>query len=121
MAEQAARVLSAAENGQIKLLISPLTIAETIWTLESFYGYGKAEISSVLIDFLLSDGIIAEEKSVLVEALGTYRDKNVDFVDAYLVAHANQLGTSTVVTFDRKHFNRLAVKVIDPGSEAPLL
>lgn len=118
MAEQAARVFSAAERGQLKLLVSSMTVAETIWTLESYYGYGRAEISSTLLAFLFSDGIVAEEKSVLVEAVEAYRDKNVDFIDAYLAAHANQMGTPTMITFDRKHFNRLAVKVIDPGSSS---
>lgn len=56
--------------------------------LASFYEADLQEISDVLIKFTNSIGVETEEKSVVQQALRDYAEKNVDFIDAYIAAHA---------------------------------
>lgn len=88
------------------LRISPLVIAECCWVLESYYEQKPADIANVLQLLIESDGVEMEEKSVIQKSLSDYAKKNVDFIDAYLVAHAKENPPEEIVTWD-KHFKRL--------------
>lgn len=44
--------------------------------------------------------IIIENKSIIVNALNYYKDKNINFNDAYLASHAIKNNTNKVFTFD---------------------
>lgn len=90
-------------------------MAEVVWTLDSFYGLPRQSIAGRLAQFLSADGIEAEERDVLLQALRDYEEKNVDFADAYLARHAERLGPPRVCTFDLKHFSRLGVQTLPPG------
>jgi predicted nucleic acid-binding protein len=104
----AARNLFAkAEKGELSFLIHPLTVAELVWTLESFYEYEKKEIVNTLLGFIEAKGIEVLEKEITRKALLDYADKNVDYIDAYLAAYASQIGPQTIFTLDKKHFSRL--------------
>lgn len=107
MFARARALFFAAEQGEVRLFIHPLIVAELVWTLESFYGYGKPEIVQVLSALIEADGIQAYEKETVRNALLLYREKNVDYVDAYLSAHAKENGPATIYSFDKKHFSRL--------------
>ena len=50
-----------------------------------------------------------EEKSVIQTSLSNYAKKNVDFIDAYLVAHAKENPPEEIVTWD-KLFKKLDVQ-----------
>jgi predicted nucleic-acid-binding protein len=107
MFSKASSLFSRAERGEIRLLVHSVTVAELVWTLESFYGYSKSQINKVLQSFIQADGIHVPEKDIISVALTLYLDKNVDYLDAYLFANASEKGPSTIYSFDRKHFNRL--------------
>ena len=96
-----------AENGDLTLMIHILTLAEIIWTLESYYECSKEEISTILEELIDADGIEMHESEIVKNALTSYRDNNVDFVDAYLAEIAFSKGPATIYTLDRKHFSRL--------------
>jgi predicted nucleic acid-binding protein len=57
MAEASLKTFSAAQDGQICLILIPITVAEVVWVLESFYGYTKEQIAIKITQFLHSDGI----------------------------------------------------------------
>lgn len=96
-----------AEKGELFLLIHPLTMAELVWTMESFYEYDKKEIVNTLLGFIDAKGIEVLEKEITRKALIDYTEKNVDYLDSYLAAYANQIGPRTIFTLDKKHFKRL--------------
>ena len=96
-----------AEQGDLEIYIHPIIIAELIWTLESYYEYSKEKIAEVMIQLVEAKGVVVPDKEVIVGTLQNYKEKNVDFIDAYLVQYANKKGPLAVYTLDKKHFSRL--------------
>lgn len=66
---------------------------------------------------MVADGISSDAPAELVEALELFRDRNVDFADAYLAAHARSRGEPHVCSFDQD-FDRLGVTGIEPPGPA---
>lgn len=115
--QKAQKIMLEAEQGRLKLLVAPITIAEVVWTLESFYKIPRKEIADILSAFVCADGIKAEEEDVVLFALKSYKESNVDFIDAYLSHHMAKLGNRKIFTFDKKHFSRLNVEILSVDLE----
>ena len=60
----------------------------------------------------MADGFVADDRNLLVGALYSMADKNVDFVDAFLAELARSRGEA-VASFDND-FKRLGVRHIVP-------
>jgi predicted nucleic acid-binding protein len=115
MAEASLKTFSAAQDGQIRLIITPIIVAEVVWVLESFYGYSKEQIAVTIIQFLHSDGLEVIDLNILIQALSVYHEKNIDFADALLAASALSRGPTRIYSFDR-HFDRIpGITRCDPG------
>ena len=104
-----------AEKGELTLCIHAITVAEVVWTLESFYKYPKESIVNVLTKLITAEGIEVPEEEVLLNALVLYLDANVDYIDAYLASQAASSSVPTIFTLDRKHFTRLTKNTVFPG------
>lgn len=104
------------EKGALILYIHSITIAELVWTLESFYGYNKEEIVNVLTRLINAEGIEVSDKETVQNALILYLDANVDYIDAYLASHAASSDVPTIFTLDKKHFSRLTNNAVFPDS-----
>lgn len=113
LAQRAARLMTKAEDGEVTLFIAPLVLAEVIWVLKSFYHYSITDITTTLLAFLAADGIEADERELVIQAVELARDRNVDFVDAYLAVQAAKRG-ETVCTFEVTDFKRLPVAWLTP-------
>ena len=115
MAEASLKTFSAAQDGQICLIITPIIVAEVVWVLESFYGYSKEQIAVTIIQFLYSDGLEVMELDILIQALSLYHEKNIDFADSVLAVSALSRGPNLIYSFDR-HFDRIpGITRCDPG------
>jgi predicted nucleic-acid-binding protein len=115
MAEKAALLFQAVEDEHITLIVDDIVIAEVVWVLQSFYHHQVADIATVLRNFLLQDGIQAEEKDTLLQALTLYETKNIDFADALIATRMQERGIRHVFSFDT-HFDRLSnVERVPPG------
>jgi predicted nucleic acid-binding protein len=90
LAERARSLVEQADDGKLQLEIPSLIVAETIYTLESFYEMPKADICEKLLAFLRSRGICPQEPEVILDALERYRELSVHFADAYLAASASR-------------------------------
>jgi predicted nucleic acid-binding protein len=78
-----------------------------------------ADIATILRDFLLQDGIQAEEKITLLQALTLYETKNIDFADALIAARMQERGIERVFSFDA-HFDRVpGIQRVVPGALLP--
>lgn len=108
LAEEAGEMIQKVEAGELILRLTPLVVAECCWVLASFYEAKSSDISDVLLKFTNGIGVETEEKSVVQQALRDYAEKNVDFIDAYIAAHAKMNPPEDVVTWD-KHFKRLEI------------
>ena len=115
MAEAALKIFNEARSGKISLSIIPITVAEVVWVLESFYGYSKQQITDTMIQFLLCEGLEVEGLDLLIGALTLYHEKNLDFADAVLAITALRKGPKMIYSFDR-HLNRVdGLKRLEPG------
>ena len=115
--EKAASLFRAVERGELRLIVEPIVLAEVVWVLQSFYRYRPAQIAPVLREFLLQDGIEAEDKDILLQALSLYESKNVDFTEALVTARMLKQGVTRIFSFD-EHFERLSgIQRIFPGEE----
>jgi predicted nucleic-acid-binding protein len=96
------------EAGAERAEILESVVAETVWTLESFYKVSRPEIAERLAAILNFRGVLAAKKGVLINALARFGSTSADFVDCLLAAQAQRKNLS-VYSFDAKDFRRLGV------------
>ncbi len=108
MAQEAEDLILKVELGELVLRLSAIVVAECCWVLESFYEAQPTDISDALLKFTNAIGVETEEKPVVQQALLEFCAKKVDFVDAYIAAHAKANPPEDVVTWD-KHYKRLDI------------
>jgi predicted nucleic-acid-binding protein len=94
-------------KGHVQLITSLLVIAEIIWTLESFYHLGKADITSKVETILNTPNLICPEAEMIVMALDLYVQENIDFIDAFHAYDPQAQALSQIATYDHKHFKRV--------------
>ena len=100
MAERARAIVADADRGKLQLEIPAIIVAETLYTLESFYEMPKADVCEKLLVFLRSRGIATREPEIVLDALERYRTLPVHFADAYLAATA-AANQQPVYSFDK--------------------
>ncbi len=107
-ADQAETLLRKASEGKLLLRVPSLVIAELIWTLESsIYHLPKEDAAEKAIAILNTTGIEVDGAEMLEEAALLHTEKNIDFLDAFLVTYAKTRGISDVCTFDRSDFRKI--------------
>lgn len=116
MAEQARQTLAAAAEGEFRLILTPVVLAEIVWTLSSFYGFERKDIADRLISLLTVKGMDVRDRDVLAIALSLYGERNLDFADALLSAYALVEGPRQVCTFDRDFQRVPGLIILEPGS-----
>ena len=112
-AQKARRLVERADAGEVVLIVTPVILAETFYTLESYYEMDRKEVASILRGFLQCRGIEAVEKERLLGALLRCLDRGAHFADAYLAACAVDSG-EPVASFDRDFDKFKDVKRIEP-------
>lgn len=109
------RLLKRAEKEEVRVSLDRLIVAEVIWALQSsIYKMSMSSISKGMIPFLSSTQINVEDRLLMIEAIELSRDKNVDFIDAYLAAKVAGRNNE-VATFDEADFKKLPVRWNLPG------
>ena len=117
MAEASLRIFEETKSGKVSLLILPITVAEVVWVLESFYQYPREKIAETMTQFLSCEGLEVENLDLLLEALNLYYEKNLDFADAILATTALRKGIPKIYSFDQ-HFNRIhGIIRMEPGKK----
>ena len=113
MADRAERLLGRARRDGLTLRIHPVVVAETVWVLQSFYGYSKGEISGALTPLLEHPALRVEGATAVIGALQTMASSNVDFADSLLAGTARYPGDG-VASFGND-FRKLDVEWREPG------
>ena len=85
-------------------------VAEVVYVLEGVYSLPRNKVKDSINTFLSVPNVETESKSVLLLALETYADKNIDFVDCLLYAFKALQGYD-VFTFDKK-LNKLLNTIV---------
>lgn len=82
------------------LLLTDVTIAEVIWLLTSHYKFSKEQVVEKIY-LILNFPNIKNNKSVLIRSLYYYRNFNIDYIDAYLAAFAEEENLEGIYSFDK--------------------
>ena len=96
----ASAFIESAERGELALELSPLVLAETAFTLESFYKLPRKEVAKTLLSFVNRLGVRLAERELLLDALERVQKTGIHLVDAYLAASAIE-SKLPVASFDR--------------------
>ena len=82
--------------------VSLVTLAETAWTLRSFYSVTTDELMGTLERLLRIDSLILQNAAQVRAALADLASGRASFPDA-LIAHSNlAAGCTTTLTFDKR-------------------
>ena len=113
MAAKARRLIQRADREELLLVVLPIIVAETVYTLESYYEMDRKEVAEKISIFLQSRGIEAIESERVLDALGRCHDRGVHFADAYLAAAAADL-KEPIASFDRDFDKFKDVQRVEP-------
>ena len=97
---KAASFIEGAATANEQILVSNIVLCETIWVLDSAYGYSKKEIEEVIGKLLLVATFCFENKDVINSAYEDYRSAAVDFADCLIGRLNASLGSEPTTTFD---------------------
>ncbi len=101
-AEKATREIDqGAASGEV-FFITNIVMCELVWVLESGYSLDKTEIVSALDKILRTKEFEFEDKDLLWQCLGEYREGSGDFSDHFIGRLGRKAGCSRTLTFDTK-------------------
>ena len=110
-ADVAEALVRRADNGEVRLFVCSIVVAEVAWVLMSSYGFSIAAATKVLLNFLASDGVVVDEGPLVNTVLHTMAATGVDYADAVVAVRARLTG-APVASFDRD-FDKLGVERFD--------
>ena len=93
-------------EGEERVLITDVVLAETLWTLMGRrYRASKTDLAAVVGNLLQDPGVCFEDDEVIWSALQSYRETEADFTDALIVHKALKTATigdelKVIYTFD---------------------
>jgi len=113
-AEAARRLFEAAAAGTVILEVSPVIVAEVMYTLTSFYEVNRAEAAACLAALLRRRGVKVANAEQVFGALKRLEKFNVGFADTFLAAGGAEQGVS-IASFDRDFDKFKDVSRIEPA------
>jgi len=100
-AAQATREIEARQAEASSIYLTAIVLCETVWVLETAYGFGRSDVLAVLEKVLRTRQFAFEHKDLLWAALADLRAGKGDFSD-YLLGRIGQIaGCIETVTLDR--------------------
>ena len=101
-AQRCLELLEKAERREIILHTTDLVIAETVWVLESpsTYNLPKDRIRDLLLPIILLPGLRLTDKRLYRRIFDLYVNQDIDFIDAYNVAHLEKWGLRQIYSYD---------------------
>lgn len=114
-AASARALFARAAEGEVMLEVSLLIVAETYYTLNSYYGVERSEAAAKLLMLLEQRGIRLRDGKLIFSTLERLQSTNVGFADACLAAEAAEVNVM-VASFDRDFDKFKDVKRFDPAS-----
>ena len=111
-AERCKELFKRLEFGTETAILSEITLAEVVWTLQKFFKLEKSSIRDILNSILNFKGLRIQNKEVILRALDIYANHNVDFPDAYISELSKEL-KAKVYSYD-KDISKLGAKRTEP-------
>ncbi len=98
--EKVSKLLIKAKAKKTEIFIPQIIIFEIEFALDKYYKFPKAEIVDKLGVLLATQYLKIQDVNIFQEALRLFNDKNVDFVDCFLLCDAKSKN-ATLFTFDK--------------------
>lgn len=98
---------------EAELFVCDIVISEIVYVLERVYKVNRNEIYEKIHSILNMENIITENRSIIVNALSYYKDKNINFNDAYIASHAIKNNINKVFTFDNDFKKIAEIKIVN--------
>ena len=98
---------------EVELFVCDIVISEIVYVLERVYKVNRNEIYEKIHSILNMENIMVENRSVIFNALSYYKDKNINFNDAYIASHALKNNINKVFTFDNDFKKISEIKIIN--------
>lgn len=89
-----------AQNGELKIYLDEVIVAEVVWMLSSFYKIKRKEIGEKLEKLISQDWIINSKKDLLLQSLSLFMSRNLDYIDCWIYTVARETKLS-LETFDK--------------------
>ncbi len=102
LSAKAAGILQAVERGETTVLCDPVTLAEAVWVLGSFYRWPNNEIVAGLEPIVKLEGFVVPDKDRYLQALRLFGSTVEHFRDACACATALEQCDGRLYSFDRK-------------------
>lgn len=100
-ARQVAEVLSKAKLKKLRLYIPQIIIFEIFFALDKYYKFPKKDVVNKIGTLLSTTYLEIEDRVIFQDALEVYTNKNIDFVDCFLVC-TTRSSNSALFTFDKR-------------------
>ena len=110
--QRAIRLLKTAQARGIPVLLTLEVIQELEWVLRSSAKKTKLEFLGLVRQLLEARDIEIHNESVLEQALRTYEKSTADFGECLFLAHYQQLGCDTMLTFDAKATRMMGAELV---------
>ena len=98
--QRAKALMEQVKSGEVGAFIPQGVMVECVYVLLKFYRVPRAEISENLSTILNYRGVVNEDRAIMLSALHTFGEKNVDIVDAIVHAASVEHGWASF-SFDR--------------------
>ena len=114
-ADRVEKLLEQAAKGKQRLMTTEMVIAEVVWVLESFYQLSNSVIGPMIKAILVTPGLEVINGVLVENAVAHYMEKNIDFIDGYIVAVMDRYNVNEIFSYDKKHLTRIAaIERIEP-------
>jgi predicted nucleic acid-binding protein len=97
---RATKLIERANNGEIVLHVSAVTVAEIFYAMKSSYNIDRRRTALILAGVLNTPAFSLAEHDRILDALARVASTNVDFGDAYIAATGADTQTA-IASFDR--------------------
>ena len=99
-AARCGRLFNKVGRGEETLVTHPLVLAEVVWVLTGVYRLAKERVVDALVELLSLDDLLLDDKEGALSALGLFRTKPIDFVDAYTAIWMQAKGLNQIHSYD---------------------
>jgi predicted nucleic acid-binding protein len=117
-AERTRMLFERISQGQERVLLDEVILAEVVWTLNKTYRRSKQDVAADLLALLSEDGIVCDDKGVLSRAMTFFASLNLSFADALLAAKALDDDPPAVYSFDRSLSRVPGLRRFEPDQQA---
>ena len=93
---------------------TPWVIAETVWTLSSFYKYRRSDVARIVKGIINTPNLEVLEEELVLGAVTLFEEKGIDFIDGLNYLVSKRRGFDGIISFDRDFDKLKSLKRYEP-------